>query len=139
MTLIDLRYMVLSFRMVPSIASSMVLSMLGRQDLLLFGSSIPSTRNGIHYVNWGYVERMGCRAQWYLSCLREGGGTLEEEQQKGSSSLPLPLTALKPEATENPLHWPLAQPEFPRFLTEMFELLWKTAERDGRGPGRSAH
>ena len=44
MTLIDLRYMVLSFRMVPSIASSMVLSMLGRQDLLLLGSSIPQQR-----------------------------------------------------------------------------------------------
>ena len=95
--------MVLSFRMVPSTASSMVLSMLGRQDLLLLGSSIPSTRNGIHYVNWGYVERMGWRAQWYLSCLREGGGTLEEGQQKGSSSLPLPLTALKTWGNRGPI------------------------------------
>lgn len=42
----------------------------------------------------GYVERIGCRAQWYLSCLKGGGGTLEEGQQKEPSSLPLPLTAL---------------------------------------------
>ena len=51
----------------------------------------------------GYVERIGCRAQWYLSCFREGRGTLEEGQQKESSSLPLPLTALNTRGNRKPI------------------------------------
>lgn len=51
----------------------------------------------------GYVEKIGCRAQWYLSCFREGRGTLEEGQQKEPSSLPLPLTALNTRGNRKPI------------------------------------
>lgn len=87
----------------------------------------------------GYVERIGCRAQWYLSCLRGGGGTLAEGQQKEPASLPLPLTALNTWGNRKPIALaPCSARVSPGFWLKCFELPWQTAERDGRGPEKSA-